>query len=87
MLRVRTAQVALPLQEVTADEVARAVPLVADAKAGKQVEFFALVTAYKTLLLDQLRNRPPLSRSATRSVGDCPAPGPASATACRSTCR
>lgn len=59
VLRFRRAQVALPLQEVTADEVARAQPLVADAKAGKQVEFFALVTAYKSLVLDQLRNRPP----------------------------
>jgi hypothetical protein len=58
-LRVRTAQVGLPLQDVTADDVARALPLVADAKVGKQVEFFALVTAYKTLVLDQLRNRPP----------------------------
>ena len=59
VLRVRTAQVPLPLQEITAEDVARALPLVADAKAGKQVEFFALVTAYKTLMLDQLRNRPP----------------------------
>jgi neutral ceramidase len=61
VLRIRTAQVALPLQEITAEDVARALPLVADAKAGKEVEFFALVTAYKTLVLDQLRNRPPLA--------------------------
>ena len=61
VLRVRTAQVALQLQEITADDVARALPLVADAKAGKEVEFFALVTAYKTLVLDQLRNRPPVA--------------------------
>ncbi len=57
-LRVRTAEVALPLQEITAEDVARSLPLVADAKAGKQVEFFTLVTAYKTLILDHLRNRP-----------------------------
>lgn len=61
VLRVRRAQVALPLQDVTADDVARALPLVADARAGKQVEFFALVTAYKALILDHLRNRPPLA--------------------------
>ena len=61
VLRVRRAQVALPLQEVTADDVARALPLVAAAKAGKPGEFFALVTAYKSLILDQLRNRPPLA--------------------------
>jgi hypothetical protein len=61
VLRVRAAQVAVTLQEITADDVTRALPLVADAKAGKQVEFYALVTAYKTLVLDQLRNRPPLA--------------------------
>ncbi|MCU0870829.1 MAG: neutral/alkaline non-lysosomal ceramidase N-terminal domain-containing protein [Pirellulaceae bacterium] len=61
VLRVRRGQVALPLQDVTADDVARALPLVADARAGKQVEFFALVRAYKALILDQLRNRPPLA--------------------------
>ena len=61
VLRVRTAQVPLPLQEISADDVKRALPLVADAKAGKEVEFFTLVTAYKTLVLDQLRHRPPLA--------------------------
>ena len=57
-LRVRTAQVALPLQPVTEDEVARAMPLVARARKGERVEFFELVRAYKALVLDQLRNRP-----------------------------
>ncbi|NUQ61477.1 MAG: neutral/alkaline non-lysosomal ceramidase N-terminal domain-containing protein [Pirellulales bacterium] len=64
VLRVRAGRVALPLQEITAADVARSLPLVADAKAGKQVEFFALVTAYKTLILDRLRNREPLAASA-----------------------
>lgn len=81
VLRVRTAQVALPLQEITADDVARSLPLVADARAGKPIEFFALVTAYKTLILDQLRNRPPLAPAGDAmswglsrtwaGVGDC----------------
>ncbi len=60
-LRYRTAQVRVPLQKVTAEDVARALPLVADAKAGKDVEFYALVTAYKTLVLDQLQHHPPLA--------------------------
>ena len=64
VLRVCTAKVSLPLQEITAEDVARSLPLVASAKAGKQVEFFALVTAYKTLMLDRLRNRSPLAPSA-----------------------
>ncbi len=81
VLRVRTAQIPLPLQAITAEDVARSLPLVAAAKAGKQVEFFSLVTAYKTLMLDQLRNRPPhapagdaLSWGLSRTwagVGDC----------------
>ncbi len=58
VLRVRTAQVQLPLQDITPEDVARARPLVADAKAGKEVEFFTLVTAYKTLVLDHLRHGP-----------------------------
>ncbi|MHB0958605.1 MAG: neutral/alkaline non-lysosomal ceramidase N-terminal domain-containing protein [Pirellulaceae bacterium] len=61
VLHVRTARVMLPLQEITANDVTQAVPQVVDAKAGKQVEFFTLVTAYKTLVLDQLRNRPPFA--------------------------
>ena len=61
VLRVRTAKVSLPLQEITAEDVARALPLLADAKAGKEVDFFAQVTAYKTVVLDQLRNRPPFA--------------------------
>jgi len=60
-LRYRTGVVALPLQEVTADDVARSIPLVTDAIAGKEVEFYSLVTAYKTLVIDQLRHKPPLA--------------------------
>lgn len=61
VLRICTAQVPVALQEVTAEDVARSLPLVAEAKAGQQVEFFTLVTAYKTLVLDQLLHKPPLA--------------------------
>ena len=36
VLRVRTAKVSLPLQEITAEEVARSLPLVASAKAASR---------------------------------------------------
>lgn len=63
-LRVRSATVMLPLQEVSAEQIARAQPLVTEARAGKQIEFFSLVTAYKSLILDQLRNKTPQAKSA-----------------------
>jgi hypothetical protein len=62
-LRVRHAIVELPLQEVSAEQVAAAQPRVLEARAGKQVEFFALVTAYKSLMLDQIRNKTPLAKT------------------------
>jgi hypothetical protein len=58
-LRFRRETVRLPLQEVTSEEVARARPLLLDAKAGKKVEFFEQVRAYKAVMLDQLRNKTP----------------------------
>lgn len=64
-LRVRSKQVNLPLQDVSAEQVARSQPLVAEARAGKQVEFFTLVTAYKSLMLDQLRHREPHAATAS----------------------
>jgi hypothetical protein len=64
VLRVRQAKVLLPLQKVTAEQVARARPLILEARAGKKVEFFALVGAYKTLLLDQLRHKVPYAKTA-----------------------
>jgi len=69
VLRIRTARVDLPLQEVTADEVAAALPLVTDARAGKRVEFFDQVKAYKALVLDQLRNRPALASDSDGLIG------------------
>jgi hypothetical protein len=40
------------LQQVTAEEVARARPLILDARAGKKVDNFDLVKAYKAIVLD-----------------------------------
>jgi hypothetical protein len=62
-LRVRRTTVPVPLQEVTAEQVAQARPLLADARAGKQIEFFDLVRAYKAIILDQLRNKTPHTKA------------------------
>jgi hypothetical protein len=61
-LHVRRATVQLPLQEVTAEQVARARPLLLDARAGKQTDFFDLVRAYKAVMLDHLRNKAPQTK-------------------------
>jgi hypothetical protein len=63
VLRVRRATVAVPLQKVTAEQVARARPLLLEARAGKQVAFEDHVRAYKAIILDQLRNRRPHARA------------------------
>jgi neutral ceramidase len=55
-LHVRRATVRVPLQDVSVDQVARARTLLLDARAGKQVDFYDLVKAYKWIMLDQLRN-------------------------------
>ena len=61
-LRIRRATVQLPLQPVTTEQVAQARPLLLDARAGKQVEFFDLVRAYKAVMLDQLWNKTPQTK-------------------------
>lgn len=62
-LRARSTTVMVPLQDVSAEQIARSQPLVTEARSGKQVEFFTLVTAYKSLILDQLRHQPPQAKS------------------------
>jgi neutral ceramidase len=60
-LRVRHTTVKLPLQKVSAAQLSKARPLLLEARAGKKVEFFDLVNAYKAVMLDQLRNKRPES--------------------------
>jgi hypothetical protein len=55
--------VRLPLQPISPEEVARARPLLLDARSGKKVDFFDLVKAYKAIVLDQLRNGSGQARS------------------------
>ena len=62
--QVRTAAVDLPLQDVTDEQLQRAMELMPKAKAGEKVDFFEQVRATKAMVLDQLRNDPPHVRSA-----------------------
>lgn len=57
-LQVRTAVVPLPLQEIAEEHLERAKQLIPAAKEGQKVEFFDLVSAYKAVVLDHLRNKP-----------------------------
>src|SRR5262249_34906826 len=61
-LRLRRTTVRVPLQEVPAEQVSQARPLLLDARAGKKVEFFDVVAAYKAVVLDQLRNKVPQTK-------------------------
>jgi len=58
VLTVRSKEVRLPLQPVSAEAVAASVARLSDVAAGKPVEFLDHVTAHKTLMIDQLRNSP-----------------------------
>ncbi len=60
-LRFRQTTVRLPLQKVSPEQVARARPMLLEAREGKKVEFFDLVNAYKAVVLDQLHNKEPAS--------------------------
>lgn len=62
VLRVRTASVRLPLPDISATDVKRAELLLKAVQAGQKVEMLEHVAAYKTIMLDALRNKPPFSR-------------------------
>jgi neutral ceramidase len=61
VLRVRRTSVHLPLPEISAADVKRAELLLKSVRAGQKVDFFEHVAAYKTVMLDGLRNHPPFS--------------------------
>jgi hypothetical protein len=58
-LQFRSATVPLPLRDVTAVEAKRAAELLRAVRNGVKAEFFDQVTAYRNVILDQLRHRPP----------------------------
>jgi hypothetical protein len=59
VLRVRTTTVRLPLQEISAADVKRAELVLNAVRANQKIDFFEHVSAYKTVMLDGLRNQPP----------------------------
>lgn len=63
-LQVFSQTVPLPLAEVSAEQVARAETLLPSVKAGTQADFFDVVIAYKSIMLDQLRNATPRTDTA-----------------------
>lgn len=58
-LRVAHATVAVPLQPVSTAQLERARRLLAEARTGAKVDFFEQVTAYKSIVLDQLHRKTP----------------------------
>jgi hypothetical protein len=58
-LVVKSARVQLPLQDATQDEVAGSIKTLAAANRQEKVDFLEHVTAYKKLMLDQLRHKEP----------------------------
>jgi neutral ceramidase len=57
-LEVRTGVVRLPLQDASADDIAKDVQTMKAARAGTAVDFVDHVTAHRRLMIDQLRNVP-----------------------------
>jgi hypothetical protein len=62
-LVVKSRVVQLPLQDATKDEVARSIDILGAAARKEKIDFFEHVTAYKKLILDQLRHREPHAKA------------------------
>lgn len=58
-LIVKSAVVKLPLEDATKDEVVRSIQILQAARRKEPVDFLEHVTAYKKLMLDQMRHREP----------------------------
>jgi hypothetical protein len=63
-LVVKSRVVQLPLQDATKDEVARSIQILDAATRKEKVEFLEHVTAYKRLILDELRHAEPYANTA-----------------------
>lgn len=62
VLKVRSAVVRVPLQQAAPEAVAESVRVLKAVQAGEPVDFYAHVTAHKTVMIDQIRNVPRLVR-------------------------
>jgi hypothetical protein len=54
----------LPLQDATKEDVAQSIEILNKAKRKEPVEFLEHVVAYKTLIIDQIRNNEPYAKTA-----------------------
>ncbi len=63
-LVVKSCVVQLPLQDATAEEVAQSIKILDRAQRKEPVEFLEHVTAYKKLIIDQLRHKEPHAKTA-----------------------
>lgn len=63
-LVVKSQVIHLPLQDASREDVARSIQILAAARRKEKVEFLEHVTAYKTLILNQLRHPEPYANAA-----------------------
>lgn len=63
-LVVKSCVVQLPLQDATAEEVAQSIQVLDRARRKEPVEFLEHVTAYKKLIIDQMRHTEPHAKTA-----------------------
>ncbi len=57
--RVRSAMVSLPLMDVSPAQAIHSRDVIAAAKKGEKIEFFEMVTAYKSIMIDQFLHQKP----------------------------
>jgi neutral ceramidase len=62
-LTVKSRVVQLPLQDATEEEVAHSIEVLNKAKRKEPVEFLEHVTAYKKLIIDQMRHKEPFAKT------------------------
>jgi hypothetical protein len=62
-LTVKSRVVQLPLQDATQEEVAQSIEVLNKAKRKEPVEFLEHVTAYKKLIIDQMRHKEPFAKT------------------------
>jgi neutral ceramidase len=63
-LVVKSRTIQLPLQDATKDEVAHSIEILDKAKRNEPIEFLDHVTAYKKLIIDQMRHKEPHAKTA-----------------------
>lgn len=63
-LVVKSRTIQLPLQDATKEEVDHSIEILNKAKRNESVDFFDHVTAYKKLIIDQMRHKEPHAKTA-----------------------